>query len=249
MLKRAVKSVLHRFGYNIVRSRGGLPLDFTDQQANIIRKVQPYTATNAERIGALIEAVKHVVRHGIAGSFVECGVYKGGSVMAMALTLLELDVTEVDLYLFDTFAGMPEPQDIDVDIFGNRAVEEFRRTKLSPTSSTWVNASLAEVQAAMGLVAYPPEKIHYVKGMVEDTVPTQAPESIALLRLDTDLYQSTQHEMRHLYPRVSAGGIVIIDDYGCFAGTRQAVDEYFADKSQAPFLNRIDATARLIVKP
>jgi O-methyltransferase len=85
-----------------------------------------------------------------------------------------------------------------------------------------------------------------VKGKVEDTIPANIPERIALLRLDTDFYRSTRHELEHLYPRLERGGVLIIDDYGAYVGARQATDEYFASR---PFLlNRIDEHVRCGVK-
>jgi hypothetical protein len=88
-----------------------------------------------------------------------------------------------------------------------------------------------------------------VIGRVEETLPQAAPDEIAILRLDTDWYESTRHELEHLYPRLSVGGILIIDDYGHWQGARKAVDEYFAGRSPAVFLNRVDYTCRLVVKP
>ena len=82
---------------------------------------------------------------------------------------------------------------------------------------------------------------------MEDTLPAAAPDTIALLRLDTDWYESTAHELRHLYPRLSRGGILLVDDYGHWSGARKAVDEYFG--ADRPFLHRVDYTARLAVKP
>src|SRR3546814_10675140 len=84
--------------------------------------------------------------------------------------------------------------------------------------------------------------------MVEDTIPAQAPEPIAMCRLDTDWYASTAHEMEHLWPRISSGGALLIDDYGHFMGATKAVDEYIADHRLPVLLNRIDFTGRLVVK-
>ena len=78
--------------------------------------------------------------------------------------------------------------------------------------------------------------------------PAASPPSIALLRLDTDWYESTYHELVHLYPRLSVGGILIIDDYGYWQGARRAVDRYFAEQGTRVFLSRIDETGRLAVK-
>ena len=88
-----------------------------------------------------------------------------------------------------------------------------------------------------------------VKGKVEDTLPGHAPDHIAVLRLDTDWYASTKHEMEHLYPRLARGGVLIIDDYGHWAGSRQAVDEYLAEHGIHLLLNRTDYTGRMALKP
>ena len=92
------------------------------------------------------------------------------------------------------------------------------------------------------------ERIHFVEGKVEDTIPATLPKRVALLRLDTDWYESTRHELCHLYPLLSRHGILVIDDYGHWQGARQAVDEYFAAQGQPVYLHRVDYTARLVVK-
>lgn len=168
--------------------------------------------------------------------------------MAVALALREEGVTDRNLYLFDTFEGMPAPDALDIDAWGSPALETFAKMKKSAVSSSWAYAPLDAVVDALGQTGYPMDKIHFVKGLVEETVPAQAPGSIALLRLDTDWYKSTSHEMRYLYPRLSVNGIAIIDDYGHYSGARAAVDEYFAKSAYAPFLHRIDYTGRLIIK-
>jgi hypothetical protein len=92
------------------------------------------------------------------------------------------------------------------------------------------------------------DQVFFVKGMVEDTLPAKAPETIAVLRLDTDWYESTRHELDHLYPRLSQNGILILDDYGHFLGARKATDEYLAKLATPPLLNRIDYAGRIAVK-
>jgi hypothetical protein len=95
---------------------------------------------------------------------------------------------------------------------------------------------------------YDREKISFVKGKVEETIPDNAPQSISLLRLDTDWYESTRHELIHLYPRLSHGGVIIIDDYGHWLGARKAVDEYIEQNNLCLLLNRLDYTGRIGVK-
>jgi hypothetical protein len=100
----------------------------------------------------------------------------------------------------------------------------------------------------MGSTAYPGSHIHYVKGRVEDTIPKHAPQAIALLRLDTDWYESTRHELEHLFPRLVRGGVLILDDYGHWKGAKEAVDEYFAKLGRSPLLQRLDYSGRLAIK-
>ena len=224
-----------------------LPPDFDPATAAVVRAVAPFTMTSPERIAALRESVLHVCRHGIEGAIVECGVWRGGSMMAAALTLLELGVRR-DLFLCDTFAGMSPPADVDRDLTGRPAAAALAEEDRD-TGMTWAVGPLADVQANLRSTGYPPERIHYVVGKVEDTLPQAAPKRIAILRLDTDWYESTRHELEHLYPRLTAGGVLIIDDYGHWAGARRAVDEFLARTESAILLNRIDYTGRIGVKP
>jgi hypothetical protein len=238
-LKRSIRSSLQRIGLDVATCRpGGFPYDFDDDHIDIIKRVKPFTMTSNERLYGLIEAVKYILNAGIPGDFVECGVYKGGSVMAMAMVLLRANCSDRNLYLYDTFAGMTEPTDADVDFLGRR-----------PASwATWAFAPTADVKAAVYSTGYPKERTHFVKGRVEDTIPARAPESICLLRLDTDWYESTRHELVHLLPRLSSGGVLIVDDYGQYRGSRKAVDEYFSEIGVPVLLHRIDFSGRVWVK-
>jgi len=208
-----------------------------------------FTMTSVERMYALYKAVEYIEAAQVPGSFVECGVWRGGSIMLALATLVRMGCTNRDIYLFDTFEGLPRP-DIsrDVDIFGNRAIDGWLPNARGQEESNWAYASLDDVRANVSSVGYPSDRIHFIKGMVENTLPGRAPEQIALLRLDTDWYSSTKHEMVHLYPRLEAGGVLIIDDYGHFLGARQAIDEYVAEHGLSLLLNRIDYAGRLAVK-
>lgn len=168
--------------------------------------------------------------------------------MTIALALMAEGVTDRDLYLFDTFDMIPVPEARDVSIYGKPALEWFSEYNCMEVSLKSLSASVGDVRQNMALTGYPMERVHFVEGLVEETIPKRAPESIALLRLDTDWYKSTIHELTHLYPRVAPKGIIIVDDYGYYKGAKEAVDEYFQKNRMAPFLNRIDFTGRLIVK-
>jgi O-methyltransferase len=224
-----------------------LPDDFTDADAELWRRIAPYTMTTPGKVHALTRAVEYIVARRIPGAFVECGVWRGGSMMAVALTLLRLKVTDRDLYLFDTFEGMPEPGEEDVKQGGEPAADVLAR--LDRGSAHWAIASIEEVREVLFSVGYPRERIHLVPGKVEETLPDGAPGDVALLRLDTDWYASTRHELVHLYPRLVAGGVLIIDDYAYWRGARQAVDEYVRENEPTLFLIRIDHGARVALKP
>ncbi len=221
-----------------------VPADFDDELAAVVRRVRRHTQTSAARIGSLCDSVEYVVRHRIEGALVECGVWRGGSMMAAALTLLRLGETTRDLYLFDTYTGMPKPGAVDVPSpYGNYS-QHWRRER----RSRWLAVPLEAVRERMESTGYPPERIHLVPGMVEETVPAQAPEQIALLRLDTDWYASTRHELEHLYPRLVSGGVLILDDYGWWKGAREAVDEFLDRTGERLLLTRM-ASGRIAVKP
>ncbi|QEH42095.1 TylF/MycF/NovP-related O-methyltransferase [Chitinophaga sp. XS-30] len=225
-----------------------LPADFDNFHREITEKVKPYTMTSAERVFSLVEAVRYVNESGITGDIVECGVWKGGSMLAVAETLVSMQDTDRTLYMYDTFGGMPEPEEVDRDFRGEQASAQLERDTDKEASVVWAYANLATVQATMGQSSYPEDKIRYVAGKVEETIPETLPERIALLRLDTDWYSSTKHELIHLFPRLEPGGILIIDDYGHWKGARQAVDEYFAETGIRIFLGRIDETGRIAIK-
>jgi hypothetical protein len=224
------------------------PPDIPTYQITIFKKIQPYTMTSSERVFALCEAVSYVHKHGIEGDIVECGVWKGGSMMAIAETLLSLKNTDRYLYLFDTFEGMPPPTEPDRALDGESAEEILHRSDKTRTDSAWCRAPLDLVKNAIKGTGYPIDKIHFIKGMVEQTIPASAPKKIALLRLDTDWYESTRHEMIHLFPRLVKGGVLIIDDYGHWQGARKAVDEYLDENNIKIMLARIDYTGRIAVK-
>ena len=227
-----------------------IPLDFSSAQKALLKQVRPYTMTSNERVAVLESAVRHVVAQGYPGAFVECGVAKGGSTMAMAYTLLELKIRDRDLYLYDTFEGMPEPEDVDRGRFGEAAARSWRKRHDAEGRSTWINHGLDDVRTNLALTGYPQEKLHFVKGKVEDTLPREAPPgAIALLRLDTDWYASTKAELDCLYPKLVRGGIIIIDDYFRWQGARKAVDEYGTAHNIPIFWVRVDDSSVIGVKP
>lgn len=224
--------------------------DLTPEEKVIYSVVCNLAIASPELVANLVRATDHVLHGNIPGAFVECGVFRGGSAMVMMMALLNRECRDREFYLYDTFAGMPKPEDVDVYVAdGKPALEEWEEKKSSDGSSGWVVSTLEQTRTLVESVGYPKANVQYVQGLVEDTIPAVAPEKIALLRLDTDFYRSTKHELEHLFPRLSPGGALIIDDYGAFHGAQIAVDEYFREKGMRPFLHRVDSNVRIFFKP
>jgi hypothetical protein len=226
-----------------------------DADRRTIERAIAFTMTGPMRLRALVSAVRYCIDAGIPGAFAECGVWRGGSVLAMLSTLQAVGVDDRDIYLYDTFEGMTEPTEADVSPVAPPALDTWREAEAEGSERPWGEvfgsdvfdeASVRELLLGTG---YPPDRLHFVRGRVEDTIPGEAPERLALLRLDTDWYESTRHEMHHLYPRLATGGVLIIDDYGHWEGARRAVDEYLEETGTKLLLTPVDYTARVAVKP
>ena len=228
----------------------GLSVPFpeaTADEQHIIIACAPYTATSRERQWALLKAVQYVDRHAIPGDIVECGVWRGGNIMLAKMARADQGLARKYL-LFDTFKGMTVPQNQDVDYRGERATEHFAAYEREDHSE-WGYASVQEVGRNLSSAGFAPGEAVFCQGPVEETLrdSRNLPDRIALLRLDTDWYESTRIELEILYPRLVAGGVLIIDDYGHWEGARRAVDEYFGSK--APLFVAVDYTGRVAIKP
>ncbi len=222
--------------------------DMDEEFFRLYEKCKGATMTSIERMYALYMSVKYVVASGVPGDFVECGVWKGGSAMLIALALKQLGVKNRKLYLYDTYDGMTAPSDEDVDVSGAKAGELLARSDKRQDNSVWCYSSIEEVKNNLSLTGFDENNMVFVKGDILSTVPEIVPEAVSLLRLDTDWFASTYHEMKHFYPLLSRNGVLIIDDYGHWAGSKKAVDLYAKENNLRILLNRIDYTGRIAVK-
>jgi len=247
-----VSTVARKFGLQVSRigaNEGRLPIEATPDDAALITSLRPYTMTSAERLWSLLNAVSYVTDEQLAGDFVECGVWRGGSVMAMALQLNRLGVTDRRIWLYDTFAGMTEPTAADVAAdTGEQAAAMMTRTEVGDGNNVWAHATRQDVELNLASTNYPGDNLIFVEGDVAQTLNAQAPESIAILRLDTDWYESTRMALEVLYPRLAIGGVCILDDYGHWQGARKAVDEYFGAAGKRPYMHPIDYSGRVFIK-
>jgi hypothetical protein len=245
------------FGRRKEKTAGALPTggksffpDVPQAHWSIWNDVRHATMTSAQRVFALCDAVDYLCREKISGDIVECGVWRGGSMMAAAKCLLAHGDVGRRLWLYDTFAGMSQPTVVDVDHCGLSAASLVASPDPKIAESVSCRAALSDVRRNMSTTRYPESLTTYVVGDVSNTLRQSAnlPTTIALLRLDTDWYESTRVELEVLFPRLVGGGVLVVDDYGHWQGCRRAVDEYLCSNGVSIYLHRIDYTGRIGVK-
>ena len=243
-----IQKFLIRLGYNLVKF-DELPGDILEKDfLKYYEKDKQFTMTGLFRMYALYHATKYVIDNNIEGDIVECGVWKGGSSMLSADMLAERNLSDRKLSLYDTYEGMSKPTDKDLyHGFQQTALKDWE-SRQTDTHNTWCYSPIEEVKENLLSTGYPEDKIEFIKGKVEDTIPGNIPKKISLLHLDTDWYESTYHELVHLFPLISKNGVLIIDDYGFWQGSREAVDQYFEENNIKMLFNRIDYNGRMFVK-
>lgn len=257
---KAIDKLIHCGALIDANALRPLPYDFRFDRKfmEIQSAVSMFTMGTPAINYALYKAVEYLVRARIPGALVESGVWKGGSAMICALTLKALGETIRPIVMLDTYEWIwPGTSEKDGYLDGRRHIRETNQgggpvgpgTEMSDEQSTAEGVALESVKKNVVSTGYPENKLIFVKGFVEETIPQAAPERIALLRLDTDLYKSTLHELTHLYPRLSPGGILLVDDYPTQEGATAAVDEYFSKEGRHIFLSRLGIQGRIGVKP
>ncbi|MCK5249610.1 MAG: class I SAM-dependent methyltransferase [Spirochaetaceae bacterium] len=242
--RRNLENLAHRLeaeGWSVIPPERYLS-DMDRDFLKIWDRVKPFTMISPERGWALAEAVRYICRSGIPGDIVECGVWKGGACL-LASHILAAEETDTNrrIWLFDTFSGMVPPGSDD-------RIASSRQSLSERDPEGWWASSIAEVKKTLSRSHLNKESFQFVSGPVEETLDREVPEIIAVLRLDTDWYESTMKELEVLFPRLSPGGVLIIDDYGHFTGAKKAVDEYFRRQGETILLHRSDYTGRVLIK-
>jgi len=250
MLLKYINKAAGLIGFKVVNlKKRELPLDFDKDFLSIYKKCSPFTMTSPERMYATYSSVKYIVENNIEGDIIECGVWRGGSIMIMAIELMNLGINDRDLFLYDTFEGMPEPSKSDIDSSGKAAIGRWSKNKKEGEINNWCYAPLEDVRRNILSTGYPEKKIHFIKGKVEKTIPSTIDhKKISILRLDTDWYESSYHELKYLFSHIATGGILMLDDYGFWEGQRNATDQFFSEQGIKPFLFRIDNSGSILVK-
>ncbi len=180
------------------------------------------------------QSLSYIAVNDVPGDLVECGCFLGG-MSIFIVRVCEMLGLERRLHVFDSFAGHP---DNETDVMRGRELTGPQYESFLEAVRTNLRENVRSTDA-----------VDLIPGFVEDTVPATLIERIAFLRLDTDFYSSTSVELDHYYPALSEGGVLIVDDYGYFHGSRKATDDYLSTLTRLPLLNRIDEGIWAGVKP
>lgn len=233
-----------------------------EDQEIILRDFEAVSANTQLEIAGIcnLELVaRHVTGKKIEGSYVECGVWQGGSLAYWARSFIRNggDDSRTGLYGFDSFEGMPRMTLVDGDkaskwLYGKRLNELEKEFVDGSFVHTGVNmASEANCKAIVEATGYDKGSIQVVKGWFQNTLPKYKEEigSISVLRLDADFYEATRFCLETMYENVTRNGVVIIDDYECFEGARIAVDEFIQKRGLDVNLIYYGHVGRFFFKP
>ena len=257
MLKKLLKKIIHKlllfFNLEISRIKSPYHQDMNEEFIKIYEECERFTYTPMERMFVLYKLVKHIIINKIPGDIVECGVWQGGSCMLIAKTLMLHGDIDRKIYLYDTFEGYNEPTTKDIEIISGKPVKEVLQSKKNFVEDknnflTWCYAPLDLVKNNLLSTKYPEDKLILVKGKVEETIPKIIPDNIALMRLDTNWYESTKHELTHLYPIIVKHGVICLNDYGHYQGAQDAYKEYWKENNIESCLIRTDYSNRVAIK-
>jgi hypothetical protein len=216
------------------RQRKSFPEIVEPEFWDAFETAKPYSMLHVTGFYNLYQSLRYLGASGVPGDLVECGTLLGGSSIFMALVRSRFGLGDRTLHVFDTFFGFPE---------GSTDTKRGAPAR-GPRYQSFFEAAKANFEATCGT-----EGVEFHVGPVEETLDAFAPPPLALVRLDTDYYDSTRKELDVLYPHLSDGGVLIIDDYGYYDGCRRATEEYLGGLDHPPLLNRIDPGVWAGVKP
>lgn len=174
------------------------------------------TMIGLNRLNNIERCIHSIIKDNIEGDLIEAGVWRGGATILMRAVLKELNISDRKVWAADSFEGLPKP-----DTTNYKADHGNKLYKLKILS-----VSLEEVKRNFEKYELLDEQVVFLKGWFKDSLPKAPIEKLALVRLDADMYGSTFQALENLYPKLSLGGYIIIDDYNAFQNCKQAVEDY-----------------------
>ena len=249
ILKKIIKKIISFLGFEIVRKNNfndrwnDYIIECDEEDNRIIGKATKYALCKKPNLWSLVQSIKYLSKKKISGDFVECGIFKGGSLGLMAY-YAEKYKFDCKLYGYDTFEDgffKSSLNDKDISLKNKKIIPEKKIHNFYPKKEEVVKI----LKTFFINEKYSPKLI---KGDILKTLKEEdnIPKKISLLRMDTDLYLTTKLQLEVLYPRLERGGVLHIDDYGMCPGVKAAVDEYFINENI--WLHRVDLSCRLMIK-
>jgi O-methyltransferase len=190
-----------------------------------------HTMLGRRRLENIEACLNSVIGDGIAGDVVECGVWRGGATVFMRGFLAAHEITDRVVWVADSFEGLPVP-----------SAKEDAGLDLSKAQYPMLAISLETVQDLFARYGLLDDQVRFLRGWFKDTLPTAPIRELAVLRLDGDLYESTMDALLALYDKVSPGGYVIVDDYGCLAPCKQAITDFRTQRGITDPIEEVDWT-------
>ena len=223
----AAAAVVRRFGFELVR-----PVDPAKRDQGLDYTSDADTMIGMLRLDNLQACVVDVLRDGVPGDLVETGVWRGGASIFMRAVLHAYGITDRLVWVADSFQGLPKP---DPERYPADADDELWKASA-------LAVSVDEVKANFAAYHLLDEQVRFLVGWFKDTLPGAPIDRLAVLRLDGDLYESTMDALTALYPRLSVGGYVIVDDYGAMESCRKAVEDFRAEQQITDPIVAVDWT-------
>ena len=248
IIKNIINKIIKNSGFEIINKNQKI-VEMTPYDEKLIKLAGQYSMTPQIRMFTLLQSLRYLKSKNIVGDYVECGVWKGGNLILFKKFLEDENISnnkKIKICAYDTFEGMTEPDRNDLALNNNEKASLLLK-KSKKNTHIWGICSLSEVKKNLCKLTNI-DNINFIKGPVEETLEDESnlPEKISLLRLDTDWYSSTKKELEKLYDRVLSGGVIIVDDYGHWGGSKKATDEFFSDKFV--WMHYVDYACRVIIK-
>ena len=247
-IKKLIKSFFEAFGYkkkkknNFFDRYSNYIAELNDEEKILINKFEKISLVTRLNLWSILQSIKYIEDNKIEGDFVECGIYNGNTLSLLGILLNKYNSKRM-IWGYDTF----EEGFIKNTLSFND--KDFKKKDINLEKDTTKYLTMKEVIANINNNDYFDEKkYHLIKGDIIKTLDNSKniPEKISFLRMDTDIYNTTKKQLEILYPKLSIGGVLHIDDYGICPGVKKAVDEYFVNKKV--WLHRVDLTCRYLIK-
>ena len=256
-IAKTINSISKKFGYRLIKiqKNKNWSEDFvgiSQFEKKTLETCSNFSMTGFDRMFFLIKAINQIHIDNVEGDFVECGVWRGGNLILFQKLIEKLNIKNKKIFAYDTFEGMTTPGNSDFSVNNEKAlniINNLKKKNIDPAKNiVLAKCDLENVKYNYYKNTKKNNNLILIKGDVEKTlkIKKNLPKKISILRLDTDWYKSTKIELETLFPLLSKNGILIIDDYGYWKGSKKAVDNYF--KKKQINLIKIDFTSRYLFK-